>query len=283
LEVIVSGQYPCIEIEAFREKMRKLPRKGIIMPARIPGKLMPSPLATTVKGSSMTQRNRTEWYDEPPIIIGAFLAILALIGYLGRYLFLYGRDILAGGLEPCIEAFWKGAAAFAGVLVGGIGGTAASITLLSCVVIPVTTVSIYTIFRKAEDKPKALIVAISLFLDPLFIDFFKDEIGKDDALRKILIDAFGVITFLSGAYFWNRATGERSRETGKVWRVLARIAAVLLFLLPTLGMLGYIAAEANGDWADFVASFSPEKIIGLVGLLAVAVVGIGLSRYYEGP
>lgn len=251
--------------------------------ARVSSKLVPLSVNYIVQGSNMPPRNRSEWYDEPPAIIGAFLAVLVLIGYLGRYLILHGQEIFAGGLKPCIEAFWKGAAAFTSVLVGGIGATGASITLLSCIVIPITTISIYTIFRKAEDKPKALIVAISLFLDPLFIDFFKDEIGKDDALRKILIDAFGVVTFLGAAYFWNRATGERASEIGKIWRVLARIAAILLFLLPTLGMLGYIAAEAKGDWAEFASSFTPEKIIGLVGLLAVAVVGIGLSRYYEGP
>ena len=186
-------------------------------------------------------------------------------------------------MAPCIEAFWKGFTAFSALLVGAVGPVAASGIILSCIVIPVTTVSIYTIFRKVKEKPKALIVAISLFLDPLFIDFFKDEIGKEDALKKLLIDAFGVVTFLAASYFWNRATGEKAEEKKKSERILARAAAIILFLLPTLGMIGYLAAETNGNWDEFITHLTPQNCVGLTGLLAVALVGIGLSRYYEGP
>jgi len=226
---------------------------------------------------------RSEWYEEPPAIISGLLAFLVLIGYLGRELILHLRDILNGGVAPCIDAFWKGFTAFSALLVGAIGPVAASVTILSCIVIPITTISIYTIFRKVDDKPKALIVAISLFLDPLFIDFFKDEIGKEDALRKLLIDAFGVVTFLAASYFWNRAVGEKAEEKKRSGPILARTAAIILFLLPTLGMVGYIAAEANGNWEEFMTHLTPQNVVGLTGLLAVAMVGIGLSRYYEGP
>ena len=226
-----------------------------------------------------------EWYEQPLLLTGLVIGVLVLLGYIGHELFFYGKDILASGLEPCINAFWKGADGFVATLAAGIGPEAASITLVSCVTIPVTIVGTYTIFRKNAEKPKALIVAMSLFLDPLFIDFFKDEIGKDDPLKKMFLDAFGIVTFLSASYFWSRSGTEvkSGRRRSRTSIIFTRAAAILLFLLPTLAISGYLFAEVNGDWNGFLHGLTPEKMVGFMGLIAVAGVGISLSRFFEGP
>ena len=94
---------------------------------------------------------------------------------------------------------------------------------------------------------------------------------------------FGVVTFLAGAYFWSREPKARGGRTEKMWRVVSRAAAVVLFLLPTLGMVGYVARHQNVPWSQFFQELSRADAVGLTGLVAVAFVGIGLSRYYEGP
>jgi hypothetical protein len=226
-----------------------------------------------------------EWYERPPAIVSLVAAILALIGYIAHEVIVYGQSILAYGLEPCISAFWTGATHFAEVLAAGIGAEETSVTLISCVTVPVTIVTTYTIFRKVEEKSKALIVAVSLFLDPLFIDFFKDKFGEHDALKTMLIDAAGVVTFLAASYFWSLSHEDKKtgKPRSKSTRFFLRGNAMLLFLIPTLAMLGFLANDAHGDWVGFLHRFTPEKIIGLIGLLVVAAVGIGLSRYFEGP
>jgi hypothetical protein len=233
----------------------------------------------------MSRNDSKDLLDHPSVVIGLIVGILVLLGYLGHELIIHTKDILANGVAPCISVFWKGALAFTAFLTVGIGATAASTVVISCVVIPVTSVTIYTIFRKNEEKSKALIVALSLFLDPLFIDFFKEEIGKDDVIKKFLVDATGVVTFLAACYFWSLATreAEPKGKPSKLSRLFLPGTAILLFLTPTLAILGYVAREAAGDWTKFIHEFTPEKIIGLSGLVLVATIGIILSRYFEGP
>ncbi len=101
----------------------------------------------------------------------------------------------------------------------------------------------------------------------------------------MLIDASGIVTFLAASYFWSMSDRDegRGKERSKLAIILSRTTAILLFLIPTLAMLGFVAQEAGGHWPEFIDAFTPAKIIGLVGLLVVAAVGIGLSRYFEGP
>lgn len=60
-------------------------------------------------------------------------------------------------------------------------------------------------------------------------------------------------------------------------------AALVLFLLPTLGMVGYIVANPNVPWNQFFQELSRSDAVGLAGPVAVAFVGIGLSRFSEAP
>ena len=231
-----------------------------------------------------------EWYEEPPAIIAFVVGIFVLLGFIAHEVIIHAQAFFIYGLDPFARVFWGGATDFAKVVVMGLGAEAASVTLISSIAIPIIIVSTYTIFRKVEEKSKALIIAVALFLDPLFIDFFKDEFGKnsagkEDAIRKMFIDASGVVTFLAASYFWNMA--DRPNKNGvnksKSAIVFLRTTAVLLFLIPTLAMLGFVAHEAGGHWPEFIDAFTPVKIIGLIGLLVVATVGIGLSRYFDGP
>ncbi|MBV9295034.1 MAG: hypothetical protein JO145_05630 [Acidobacteriaceae bacterium] len=253
--------------------------------AHISSKLKPLPVATTAKGHNMARRDSTEWYEEPPAIIAFVAAVFILIGYIAHEAIIHSQNAFTYGLDPFIKLFWNGASDFAKVLVAGIGAEAASITLISSIAIPITIVSTYTIFRKVEEKSKALIVAVSLFLDPLFIDFFKDKFGENNSLKKALIDASGVVTFLAASYFWSRLNADEApvKKESKLAIFFLRSTAIILFLIPTLAMLGFIASNAHGDWNGFIHGFTPEAIIGLIGLIAVAAVGIGLSRYFEGP
>lgn len=226
-----------------------------------------------------------EWYEKPPAVASLVAGILVLIGYVAHEVIAHTGDIFTYGLDPFIKLFWAGATDFAKVVVLGLSPELASITLISSITIPITIVSTYTIFRKAEEKSKALIVAVSLFLDPLFIDFFKERFGEHQAIMTMLIDASGVVTFLAASYFWSLSNGEELslRKRSKISLFFLRSTAILLFLIPTLAMLGFIGASAHGDWSGFIHGFTPETIIGFIGLLVVAMVGIGLSRYFEGP
>jgi hypothetical protein len=221
-----------------------------------------------------------DWYEEPPAVIAFVAGVLVLIGYIAHEAFVYSQNFFVYGLDPFAKVFWAGATDFAKVVVTGLGAEAASVTLISSITIPITILSTYTIFRKAKDKPKLLIAALSLFLDPLFINFFKDEI--DDALTKMLVDAAGIVTFLAASYFWSLATRERD-SSSKTARFVLQGSAILLYLTPTLAMVGYIAREAARDRTEFIHRLSPEKVVGLAGLLVVAAIGIMLSRKFEGP
>jgi hypothetical protein len=216
-------------------------------------------------------------YDEYPPVVG-FL-IWALVGFLGYELIVHAKEILFGGVVPCISAFWQGMSLFWSLVAGSIGGAAASTLLLSCIAIPIVTVAMYAFFQKVDEKPKALIMAIGLFLDPLFIDFFKDKI--DGPIRKLLVASVGVVTFLVASSLWNKVSSRS--ELNVMRKRKARAIAFILFLLPTLGMVGYVAMYAYRDSKTFFENLTMANVIGLVGLLITAFVGISLSRFYEVP
>lgn len=219
--------------------------------------------------------------QEASIVKFALAALALLIAFLGYEFFKHQAGFFSG-LDQCIISFWHGVITLWGVVAGTIGYTAASVTLLSCVVIPVTTVSVYTIFRKVEDQPKAYIVALGLFLNPLFIDFFRDKIHEDRPLQKLLLGAVGAVTFLIAISLWNKADMiHRKNQTAKA--LAARVIAIFLFLLPTLCMLGYVAISAHHNSTEFVTQLNVANIIGLVGLLGTAIIGISLSRFFEAP
>lgn len=208
-------------------------------------------------------------------------ALGLLLAFIGYEFFVHEAGFFSG-IAFCWKAFWSGAIALWGAVAGSIGVTAASVTLLSCVVIPVTTVSIYTIFRKVEDQPKAFITAIGLFLNPLFIDFFKDQKALEDRpIQKMLIASSGAVTFLIATSLWNRAA--RIQAKRRLRAFLARLVAIALFLLPSLCMVGYVAISAHQSGTNFTETLDTANIIGLIGLLITAGIGISFSRFYEAP
>lgn len=168
-----------------------------------------------------------------------------------------------------------------GLVAGTVGGPAASVMLVSSVAIPITTVGIYKIILKAEDKPKATIVAVGLFLNPLFVDFFKDNVHGEHPIQKLLIGAFGAVTFLVASLLWSDTGRYRSNEKTKAQKKLAKVTAIVLFQLPSLCMVGYIAVQGYRSPEEFHEA--PGNIVSLIGLSATAFVGIGLSRYFDAP
>jgi hypothetical protein len=226
----------------------------------------------------------SEWIDRNRGL--AALTVLSIVSGLVVVLcevVTHAKEILRDGMKPCMIAFWEGMSGFWFLLATSIGATAASTTLLSCVVIPVTTVAIYVLFRKAEERPKAVIVAVGLFLNPLFIDFFRDKINEKYTIEKLWVGAFGAVTFLGAMFFWESAS-ELNRHHGASWKkTLAQLTAIVLFLFPTLCMLGYVAAQAHERSQLFAENFTTANIIGLIGLLLTAFVGISMSRFYEAP
>lgn len=221
--------------------------------------------------------------DEQELSFWKFLTAAAslVLAFLGYEFFRHLRELFAG-LSLCIGTFWKGLILFWGAIAGTMGGFAASVTLLSCVVIPVTTVSIYTIFRKAEERPRAFIVALGLFLDPLFIDFFKDKINEEHPIQKMLLVAVGIVTFLVAMGLWSKAASIHAQGS-KLIKFLMRTCAVVLFLFPTLCILGYLAIWTHNHPDQFAERLTRANEIGLVGLVLTAVLGIALSRFYEAP
>jgi uncharacterized membrane protein (GlpM family) len=124
-------------------------------------------------------------------------------------------------------------------------------------------------FRKAEEKPKALIIAVGLFLNPLFIDFFRDAIKEEHPIQQMLISACGITTFLVATLLWTKKSK------------LAKVAAAVLFLLPTFAIIGYVAVNAHRDWQEFLSELTLANKVGLAGLLVTGGLGIYLSRFYE--
>ena len=184
---------------------------------------------------------------------------MALAGLLGYALITHLKDIcvvIFEGLKICLSVFWAGATAFFSLLAGVIGGAAASLMVVSCIAIPITIVGVYKIVLKAEDRPKAMIVAVGLFLDPLFIDFFKDRVNEEHPLQKLLIGAFGVVTFLVASLLWSDTERRQSLSKSNIRRRLGKVTAVVLFLLPSLCMAGYAARQWHSS-PEFVGR-SPE-------------------------
>src|SRR5450432_2155460 len=202
------------------------------------------------------------WFEEQPI---QATAVVLVVGILLRELITHLKDILVvffGGLKVCVSVFWVGAISFSSALVAGIGATAASTVILTSIAIPITTVSIYVLFRTAKEKPKAWIVAVGLFLNPLFIDFFKDQL-QGSAIEKLLISSTGVATFLVATALWNKEPSDQGNGGG--WRGWTRTTAILLFILPTFCMLGLVVKYAHDNSRDVMGQLrTPTTIFGLV-------------------
>ncbi len=63
---------------------------------------------------------------------------------------------------------------------------------------------------------------------------------------------------------------------------MARAFAVLLFLLPSLCIMGYVATEAHRSRTEMLASMTLANELGLAGLVITAAIEIYLPRFYEG-
>lgn len=223
----------------------------------------------------------SEWFEKHPLF---GVSLVALIGFLGFVLIRHLGEIFSlffQGLGACFTIFGTVAGTLFSLVAGSVGGTAASVMLISSVAIPITVVGVYKIILKAEDKPKAMIVAVGLFLNPLFIDFFKDSIHGEHPIQKLLIGAFGAVTFLIASLLWSDTSSYRSKTKTKAQIKLAKITAILLFLLPTLCMAGYIAVQGYRE--GFAEVRTPGNVISVIGLIVTAFVGIGLSRYFDAP
>jgi hypothetical protein len=166
-----------------------------------------------------------------------------------------------------------------GFCVAAIGASGA-VSLGVCFSISIGTIAVAYVYRKEKEQPKFYAIALGLFLNPIFIDFFKDKFNDDQPIQKFLVAACGAVTFLVAMWFWTRAS---AKDAGRIARIFGKTMAILLFLLPTLCMVGYVAIQATIDSVSFREKVTLPNILGLIGLLITSITGISLSRFYEAP
>lgn len=166
-----------------------------------------------------------------------------------------------------------------GFCVSAIGASGA-VSLGVCLSISVGTIAVAYVYRDPKEQPKFYAIAIGLFLNPLFIDFFKDKFRDDEPIEKFLVAVCGAVSFLVAMWFWTKAS---EHHTKRVARIFGKTMAVTLFLLPTLCMIGYIAIQASINSVEFREKLTIPNILGLIGLIITSITGISLSRFYEAP
>jgi hypothetical protein len=115
--------------------------------------------------------------DEHPVLSCVlWIALLATIAFSIRELLLYGPLLVSALGHAVSNLVTEIIRAFAllGVEVGG----AVAGSLIAAAGIPFGVIVIYKFIAKTEEKRRAWIVAIGIFLYPIFVDFFKDEFRK---------------------------------------------------------------------------------------------------------
>jgi hypothetical protein len=186
----------------------------------------------------------------PPLIDHLAKAIVFVIDGVTES---FGR--LAAGVGV---AFAEGIAAALGVPVGVL-----SITIL------------YRFTAKTEKTRRAWLVALGMFLYPVFVDFFEDALpekllsdgGAGIPGAKIVIAILFATIFLLATVL-----SEKSSRLGK-------FAAGALYLTPVLVMFGYLLRyQKPADIHAFFAQLTAVEWLGLFGLVLTAGFGIYLSR-----
>lgn len=215
--------------------------------------------------------------DEHPVLSCLlWISLLATIAFMFRELLVFGPALattighaISTTAVSVIKAF---------ELLGAEVGAAAAGGLIAAAGVPVGVVVVYKFLVKTEEKRKAWIVAIGLFLNPIFVDFFRDELpgrwlGKEGGGipgARIAISIVFATLFMIASALYDRSN----------W--LSRWVAGALYLTPAFTMIGYLVRfEHPAGVVPFLLHLGVVEKLGLVGLVLTALFGIYLSRTHS--
>jgi hypothetical protein len=211
--------------------------------------------------------------DEYPVLSCVlWIAFLAAIAFIIRELLFYGLPLVSAMghagfiLAPeIIKAFLQ---------LGIEGGAAVAGSLIAAAGVPFGVIVIYKFIAKTEEKRKAWIVAIGIFLYPIFVDFFKDELPKMWWGRegggwavKIAISIVFATIFMVATKLYNKSN----------W--LSKLVAGALYSMPLFIMIGYLVRYQHPTGViPFLSNLGMVEKLGLAGLILTALFGMYLSR-----
>src|SRR5580700_708020 len=112
--------------------------------------------------------------DKHPVLSSVlWIALLATIAFIFRELFYYG-PVLLSALGHAVSLTATDIIKAFGLLGVEVGAATAG-SLIAAAGVPVGVIVVYKFLVKTEEKRKAWLVAIGIFLYPIFVDFFRDE------------------------------------------------------------------------------------------------------------
>lgn len=212
--------------------------------------------------------------DEHPVLSCVLLiALLATIAFVVRELLIYGPALVIALARAVSSTAVNIIQAFG--LLGGEIGAAAAGGLVAAAGVPVGIIVVYKFLVKTEEKRKAWIVAIGLFLNPIFVDFFRDELperwlGKEGTglpgFRIAISIVFATMFMIATALY------DKSNRSGK-------LIANALYLTPSFIVIGYVIRyERPKGVIQFFSHLGAIEVLGLLGLVLTSLFGIYLSR-----
>jgi hypothetical protein len=215
--------------------------------------------------------------DEHPVLSCVlWVSLLATIAFIFRELLVFG-PALATAIGHAISTTAVNVIRAFGLLGAEVGAAAAG-SLVAAAGVPIGVVVVYKFLVKTEERRKAWIVAIGLFLNPVFVDFFRDELperwlGKEDGGvpgARIAISIVFATVFMIASALYDKSS----------W--LSRWVAGALYLTPAFIMIGYLVRfEHPAGVVPFLSHLGLVESMGLVGLVVTALFGIYLSRTHS--
>jgi hypothetical protein len=216
--------------------------------------------------------------DKHPVVSCVlWIALLATIAFIFRELFYYG-PVLLSALGHAVSLTATDIIKAFGLLGVEVGAATAG-GLIAAAGVPVGVIVVYKFLVKTEEKRKAWLVAIGIFLYPIFVDFFRDELppiwfgkgegGASSGVRIAISIAFATLFTIATALH------DKSNRWSKVF-------SVILYLMPAFIMIGYLVRyEHPTDVISFLSHLRVVEMIGLAGVILTALFGIYLSRTYS--
>ncbi len=215
--------------------------------------------------------------DRHPVVSCVlWIALLATIAFILRELLYYG-PALVSALGHAISITATGIIKAFGLLGVEVGAAAAG-GIVAAAGVPVGVIVVYKFLVKTEEKRKAWLVAIGIFLYPIFVDFFRDELprmwGREEGSASSAVRIAISIVFAT-LFMIATALHDESNQWSKVF-------SVILYLMPAFIMIGYLVRhEHPTDVISFLAHLRLVEMIGLMGVVLTALFGIHLSRTHS--
>jgi len=205
--------------------------------------------------------------DRHPVVSCVlWIALLATIAFIFRELFYYGPVLLSAlghtmtlTATDIIKAFG---------LLGAEVGAATAGSIIAAAGVPVGVIVVYKFLVKTEEKRKAWLVAIGIFLYPIFVDIFRDELppiwfGKGEGSASSGVRIAISIVFAT-LFMITMALHDKSNRWSKV-------LSVILYLMPAFILIGYLVRyEHPINVISFLSHLRVVEMIGLAGVILTA-------------